>query len=387
MDRNISTYIHEKGTVVNTKGHKLLKFVSIEDGYAEIMESAQSSSDIDMNLGDFMAGLQSSHKLSYGKEEYVLTPGGFQELLKDHLKAPASIFSHKRVKEATKVMILNDLVSGEKAQAPIVLRTSKAPDGRYQVDGISNARFEYFDNKSLATTILNLKNQGMLPDSAEFMTLGIAPRAVDMRIISPEWDFTLGENGHSQRFMGNMVVNNNLKGTGVKVAVTRWECLNSTLGSSVFDLQHKYADYNEYLEVIGQSVTLIKRYSEEMMGQMDEFRSIESNSPIALFDKIGKDLKIPSFVMKAVKAYWQDQGQDNTVYGITQAFVAGVQQVTAVQGSRLPNWGERARIEGQVWNMALHLRELHQDGPGIDHYLVCDKCHQHLPEPQEVVMN
>ena len=52
MNQNINDHIHQKGTIVNTKGHKLLKFVSIEDGVAEILDSAQKAGDFDMSLAE-----------------------------------------------------------------------------------------------------------------------------------------------------------------------------------------------------------------------------------------------------------------------------------------------------------------------------------------------
>lgn len=386
----VSDNIHSKGTVVNTKGHKLLKFVSIEDGVAEILESAQSAVDYDMSLAQFMAGLQSTKKVVSEQGEFVLSPEGFAQLVKDRLAFPLATFNHKGLSEDTKMNILHDLVRGEKGQMPVVVRTSKGADGKPRVDGIVSSKYSFFDNRALATSILNLKNQGLLPESAQFMTLGIAPRAVDMRLVSSDWDFTLGENGKSQRFMGNLVINNQETGKGslgVRAAVTRWECLNSTIGQSVFQMDHRYADYGEFLNMLGQSVTHIHKYADEMLEQLANFRNIQTASPMLIFAKVGEELGIPKFAMEGVEAYWKDQGQGDTLYDVVQSIAAGVQQVTAVKGNRLPNWGERARIEERVWDLALRLQEMHLDGPGIDHYPECDKCHQPLREPVEIVVN
>jgi hypothetical protein len=390
MDQNISTYIHEKGTVVNTKGHKLLKFVTIEDGVAEILESAQTAIDFDTTLGEFVAGLQSTKKVVSENGEFVLTSEGFNQLVKDRLTYPPSAFSHKGLTEATKLSMLGDLVKGEKGLMPITVRTSKGPDGREQVDGIVSSHYSFFDNKTLAMTILNMSNQGLLPDTAQFMTLGIAPRAVDMRIVSGDWNFKLGENGHSQNFMGNLVINNQETGKGalgVRAAVTRWECLNSTIGSSIFQMEHRYSDYNEFLNLLGQGVSHIRKYADEMMEQMNNFRSIQTASPMLIFAKVGEELGIPKYALEGVEEYWRDTGSGDTLYDVVQSVAAGVQQVTAVKGKRLPNWGERARIEERVWDLALRLREMHEDGAGLDHYLECKTCHQKLPEPKEVVLN
>lgn len=283
---NLSDYIHSKGTVVNTKGHKLLKFVSIEDGVAEILESARTAVDYDMSLAEFMAGLQSTKKVISEQGEFVLTSEGFAQLVKDRLSFPLATFNHKGLSEDTKMNILNDLVRGEMGATPVVVRTSKGADGKNRIDGIVSSKYSFFDNRALATSILNLKNQGLLPDSAQFMTLGIAPRAVDMRLVSGDWDFSLGENGHTQRFMGNLVINNQETGKGslgVRAAVTRWECLNSTIGSSVFQMDHRYGDYNEFLNMLGQSVTHIHRYADEMMEQLANFRNIQTASPMLIF--------------------------------------------------------------------------------------------------------
>lgn len=387
----VSDYIHSKGTVVNTKGHKLLKFVSIEDGVAEILKSAKESNSFDMSLAEFVAGLQSTKKVTTADMgEFVLSPEGFQQLVKDRLTFPPSAFSHKGITEATKLSMLGDLARGEKGMIPVTVRTSEGQV--YRVDPSSRS---YFDNKSLATTILNLHNQNLFPDNTQFMTLGIAPHAVDMRLVSGDWDFTLGENGHSQRFMGNLVINNDPKITGVRAAVTRWECLNSTLGSAVAQIEQQYASYEDFMGLIAQGVTHIRSYANEMMEQMSNFQEIQTAKPLLIFAKIGEELGIPRYAMQGVEAYWRDQGEKDTLYDIVQAVSAGVQQVTKVQeygenGKRLkhvklPNWGERARIEERVWDLALRLREMHEDGAGLDHYLECKTCHQPLREPVEVV--
>lgn len=389
-----SDYIHQKGVITNTKGHKLLKFVSIEDGVAEILDSCNQDADYETTIADFVTGLQSTKKVSSGNMgDMLITPKGFQQLVKDRLSGPTSIFNDKRVTEGTKLTILQELARGERGVQPITVRTSRDNSGNQQVYRIDPASTSYFDKRTLAMTMLNLYNQGIFPDKTQFMTLGIGPGALDMRLISNEWDFTFGENGHSQRFMGNLVINNDPKVLGVKAAVTRWECLNSTIGSSVCQLEHQYADYNQFLELLGRGVSHILQYSQEMMNQMKNFQEIEAASPMLIFTKVGQELGVPKYAMKVAEAYWKDQGQGNTLYDIVQAISAGAQQesalVTTKRGNvtRLPNWGKRARIEEKVWELALKLKEMHVDGPGIDHYPECDKCHQLLPEPKEVVLN
>lgn len=390
MNTGISDYIHQKGVVTNTKGHKLLKFVSIEDGVAEILDSCLESADYDTTLGQFIEGMTSSKKVMFEQGEFVLSPEGFTQLVKDRLAFPPAAFNHKGITEATKLSMLGDLAKGERGLMPVTVRTSKSPSGQYQVDGIVSSSYSFFDNKTLAMSILNMHNQGMMPENTQFMTLGIAPRAVDMRLVSPDWNFVLGENGKSQNFMGNLVINNQETGKGalgVRAAVTRWECLNSTIGSAIVQLEHKYADYQQFLNMLGQGVTHIKKYSEVMMEQMSNFRQIQTASPMLIFARIGEELGIPKYAMEGVEEYWRDTGSGDTLYDVVQAVTAGVQQITAVKGKRLPNWGERARIEENVWDLALRLREMHEDGAGLDHYLECKTCHQRLQEPKEIVLN
>lgn len=379
----VSDYIHEKGVIYDTKGHKFLKQVSIEDGVAEILAEAQKNKDWTTTIGGLIAGMSTKERVVADDGEYILTKQGFMQLVKERMGLPPAIFADKRISFATQLKLLEEAASGESGQKEIIVRASKKETGQMVIDGIVTPVYSFFDNSTLAMTILNLRNQEALPESAQFMTLGIAPRAVDLRIVSDDWDFQIGENGHAQPYKGNLVINNSEIGKGslgVRVAVTRWECLNSTIGSSVVEINHKYAEYQEFMGAIRQGLQHIRGYSEEMIDHLSNFRQIEVPSPMLIFAKVGEKLGVPKYAMQGVKDYWEQNGSGDTLYDTVQALTWGVQEVTHLTGKRVPNWGQRAELEREIWDTALMLQNLHTEGLGIDHYLICDKCHQTLPE-------
>lgn len=333
----------------------------------QVLAKSANRRDYSTRLGDFVEGFQTVTEVNSPEGILTLTPHGFQQLAKDRFGLPPAIFAHKGVSSETKLQILRDMVHNGFGDDVVKVRVAGS-----QVEAIVSNDYSFFDNADLVTALLQLQNQNLLPKDTQVMKHNLSPdgRDLHMRLVAPdEWDFTLGENGNSKQFHGNLVISNNEIAMGsfaAQVAITRTACLNSTIGQSLFKVEHRFADRGDFLNQLGNAVKHINGYSNEMGDNMRKFQHVNVDAPLLIFDRIGSELGIPKYALNSAKTYWENEGSQNSLYDVVQAIAAGARDVTVAEGRRRPSWGTRTLIEQAVWGIATELQQVVTDGGTVE---------------------
>lgn len=298
-----------------------------------------------------------------GKEQVILTKEGFAQLTR-RLNIPIPVFKHADVSAETKLQILRDCVAHRDDNVTVRL----IGDRLYSV---LSQEYAFFDNAEIIVALLQLQAQGSLPEDIGVMSyhIGQHGRSLNMRLVAPQqWNFVIGENGNSASFLGNFVIENDESAEGAfkaQVAVTRAACLNTTIGSHIVNVEHRFADRNEFLSALNGAANKLGDYANGMRRELEGMRSVIIEAPNVLFARLAKELKIPTRVMEEVRRYWQREGSGESMYHITQAIAAGTRVLGT--GAR-PNWSRRHEIESQVWDASVGLLNMHAEGEDVNEW-------------------
>lgn len=344
-------------------------YPSLLETAERVWASSVGKKDYTTTLGDFVGGMENTRTVNSPEGELVLSPHGFRQLARDRFGLPPAIFENKAVRTATKLAILADMVTNGHGDERIKVRINGN-----QIDSILSNDYSFFDNADLMLALVQLQQQGKLPEKTGVMKFGLDNngRNMHLRLVSPDdWDFKIGENGHSQPFHGNMVISNNEIAMGsfqARVAITRGSCLNSTIGQSLFAVTHRFANREQFVLELAKASGQIGAYANEMGLHMSHLQNIPIETPLLIFQRIAEVMKVPSYVMNNTIRYWQDNGSPNSLYDIVQSVAAGSREVTVAEGKRKPNWDNRTEIESKLWILAEKLREDHLQGHSVEEF-------------------
>lgn len=344
----------------------------------EVVTASSLKNDRMTSLHDFFAHMQSPTSVHDG-EELVLTTSGFRQVGKMlGLTGPQmSVFNHPEVRDGTKVEFLQQVALSQEDRG-IQVRVNGN-----RIDGIVSEEYSFFDNQSMMMSLWQMQQAGDIPEDVEVMRSYLSPdaRSMNLRLVAPDsWNFKIGENGSTAPFRGTLIVRNNELGMGsfaAQSAITRNSCTNTTIGKNLFAVNHRFATENDFYNELAKAVGLVKEWSGEMRDALESMRAIPIEAPMLIFEKIGEELGVPKYAMTgdngAIK-YWEEEGEQSTLYDIVQAISAGTRELTAVRGRRTPKWDRRDVLEGGIWDVAIALQALHQNGePVEDWYLAGDR--------------
>lgn len=341
---------------------------SLETVRDEVMAKSRYNRDYVTTLPAFVEGMVHPLAVNTPDGELALTPSGFRQLVKDRLALQPAIFENAKVSNDTKLRILKEVAFG------LDDRQMKVRVNGSQIDAFVSDEYAFFDNRTLVMTLWQMREEGLLPQETAAMTFYISPNGRDMnlRLVSPEiWDFAITERAGVQKLHGNLVISNNELGHGsfqAKVALTRHSCLNSTIGSSVWKVDHRLASYDDFRKALGDSVAHIHSYSKEMADHMRSMQNISVQTPLLIFEKIGEELGIPRYAMAKAQEYWEDEGSGESMYDIVQSVAAGTRAITVPAGRRQPNWDKRQVIEENLWTTAMALHNMHVEGQSVNEW-------------------
>lgn len=344
----------------------------------EVIAASELKNDRMTTLHQFFAGMESPETIRDGNEELILTPGGFRQvggML--HLNGQQiNLFNHPNVLNRTKIEMLQQIASG------LDDREIQVRVNGNRIDGVVSEEYSFFDNKAVAMSLLQMQMKGDIPEDVEVMRSYLSPdaRAMNLRLVAPDsWNFNIQENGKAAPFRGTLIVGNNELGAGsfrAKVAITRNSCTNTTIGSDLFAINHRFAEYEDFYQELARAVGLVKEWSGQMRDSLEAMRAIPIEAPMLIFEKIGEEMGVPKYALSgdngAVR-YWEEEGEKNTLYDIVQAISAGTRELTAIRGRRTPKWERRDALEGEVWKIAEALQSMHDRGDSVeDWYLTGD---------------
>lgn len=337
---------------------------TLNDVAEQILASSVGKHDYTSTVQEVAKGLFTLDGVKAGDETYALSPAGFKTLVRDRMGIPPNIFAHKSLSLDTKLGIIRE-VAKDMDDTEVRVRVTGN-----QISSIASAEYAIYDNSNIALELMRLQRDGNLPKGVEVMNSFVSKngRSINIRLISPkDWDFKIGENGNTQPFLGNLVIHNDELSLGsfqARVAITRAACLNTTVGNSIFDAGgSRFASRDDFTRALGEATSHIKNYSQEMIEGMKSLQAISVQSPLLIFEKVAKDLKIPQYAIKDIRQYWEDNGNRNSVYDVVQAVSAGVRDITNQRGQ---NWARRQSIEREIWNVGQAIRIMHTEGRDVD---------------------
>lgn len=365
------------------------KDITLLEAVNHISEQAMGNNDWHTTIGSFVGGMVAPNKVKAEEGLITISKDGFQQLVVDRLGYTTSAFNHPGLSDRVKMDMLYDLAESKKDQE-IKIRTSNSAKG-LMADAILSESYSIYDNRSLSGMLLQLQFHGALPQDTRVMTMALAPggRYLDLRLRANSWDFEIDERNRLCPFLGNLLITNDERGKGkleVRTAITRGPCLNTMIGQAVFSQVHRFAGKDDFYTTLGEGISHIGEYSKEMGDRLSRMIDISTDQPLLIFQKIGERLGVPQYALNKAEESWKDEGEEHTLYHIVQAVVRGTQELTfSTNKKRTPKWDDRAKIETDIWDEALMLAQMHEEGLGMDHYLICDSCHQPLPEPEEVL--
>lgn len=336
-------------------------YTSLQEVAGIVFEASGERHTVETTMSDLIESMYTTENATLGDERYVLTKEGFRQLT-DKLALPFPMFNHIGITNNTQMQVLTDCVKNQDSK--IILKVSSGN----RVYAILGQEYAIYDNAMLMTSLLRMQASGDLPEETRVMAYGISPdaRSMNLRLVSPSnWDFSIGENGSSQRFLGNLVISNDESAQGkfrAQVAVTRNACLNTTIGQSILDLDYQFSDAEEFHGALSRSAGKINDYAGAMKEELLRMQTVQIESADAIFAKIATELKIPTRIMTEVSRYWEAEGSRDNLYDITQAVVAGTRALAV--GNR-PNWARRDTIESAAWSTGQALVNMQAGGQDI----------------------
>jgi hypothetical protein len=342
----------------------------LEEVAGDVLFKGADKADHETPLSSFVQGVDFD---SYG-DAWVQTDGGklqfnkrpLAQFVKDRLGGTPAVLNDKDLSAATKKMYITDKAAGLGNSKVVVRQTGD------EIDAVLSESYRFFDNATMIRAITQAAGQNGVPPLDQLYVhqhwLDENARNVYMRVVSPEnWAYRNGEDYYAAvAFSNNEVGKGSLQ---VQPALARVACFNYTIANSVLSLNHRYNDEEEVVAAIAQGFSLVNEHAEAMFEKTQQHKSANFNNPTAVFDLIADRLGFPTKVKEETMDYWNNEGEDPSVYGITQAVTWGVQASTDVQGRRKPKWSTRTTIEHEIWNWAQELFDVHQAGDDINEYV------------------
>jgi hypothetical protein len=350
-----------------------MKTTTIQEMADKVLAASAHKTDFRVGLHEFVAGMDDIATVNNGVDEYVLTPNGLKNLMKDRLKINPVTVLHPDVNPANALAVVRDIALAQEN------REIQVRCAGQNVEAIVSGEYSFFDNATIVTALLSMQMQGDIPEDARVMSSYISrnARSLEVRLVAPEdWSFVIGENGSSANFNGNLVIANNEIAQGgfkAQVAITRNDCLNTTIGKSLFDVTHRFAQYQEFYDALIKGVGQVKGWSEEMRDMLESYQAIPIESPMLIFERIGEELGVPKYAISSNKGqggaveYWKGHGEGGTLYDVVQAVSAGARVMTDIATTRRePKWEKRAATENGLWTLSEALHSMHNEGQQIE---------------------
>lgn len=333
----------------------------------EVMGKAKDKSDRIVQAKEFVGGLKrvgDAWGVQTTEDELLrLTKTAMVQLVKDRLGGVPALLNDKAVSERTVQSYLMDRVLAGHESHPLTLRVTGN-----QIDGVLSDAYSFFDNTRLMLLLAKFVQQGFLPEQLLVHSYHVSPGARDlhMRLISPDnWNFRNGE-----EYYGSLAFSNNETGLGslnVAPALARVACFNFCVAESTVQHSHRFANVEQLDAAIEVGVKHIYEYSKQMFERTQHSHDVLFDHPESVFAQVGQALKLPDYVESQARAYWLQEGQDASLFGIIQAFTNGSQAMTTkVKGHRIPQWGDRDTLENRIWMWSTDIMDRHQAGDDVN---------------------
>jgi hypothetical protein len=343
---------------------------SFNDAVAEVFQKSQDKLDYTTTYGDFVDSMkpidQKDFSVVVDGEELVFQKGALKQFVRDRVGGVVSLFNETDVSPATKMAYLQDKISNFQDRGLAVRRTG------VNIDAVLSEQYAYFDNQNLMNALVNFAYDGTMPPAQDLYAHTFytddAARQVNMRIVAPDhWNFRNGD-----EYYGGIMFSNNETGVGslqVRPALARVACFNYTLAESRLNVEHRYADFNEMMEALRKGVSTMNDYSKQMFDKIQLTHNIGFDNPQGVFELAAEKFGFPNAVKESTYDYWQNEGEDSSLFGITQAITWGVQSATDVGGRKKPKWDVRERIETLTTDWMNELIDLHQEGEDVNRWV------------------
>lgn len=333
----------------------------------EVMAKSHDKSDRIYMAKDFVTGLKragDAWTINTNKDETLyLTKQSMIQLVKDRLGGIPALLNDKAVSERTVQSYLLDRVLSGHETKPLTFRVT----GNH-IDAVLTEQYAFYDNTRLMLLLAGFMNQGFLPEQllAHSYYVSTGARELHMRLISPDnWNFRNGE-----EYLGSLAFSNDETGLGkltVSPALARVACFNYCVAQSTIAATHRFADVGELDAEIEKGVKHIHEYAKVMFERTVHSHDVEFERPETVFAQVGKALNLPDYVETKAKAYWLQEGQDRSLYGIVQAFTNGSQAMTNIgKGHRVPHWDDRNTLENKIWMWSENVLDRHQTGEDVN---------------------
>lgn len=351
----------------------------LRDVAAQVKAASIGKHDVLTTYGELVAGMTDLRHVQSQAGELVLTDNGFRQLVNDRLKFNYKSFDTEHLSPDTKLAILRDLSAARNDSCLVRVNGNS-------IDAVLSESYQYFDNDHILEATMEMMTQGHIPNNIKVMSKHISPdgRNMHLRLVNPDWDFYMPEGDGQKKFMTNLIIGNNEHGNGAfraSVAITRHECLNSTIGKSLFAVEHKgrfEGDKSKFLEALINAFMLVKSYGLEMQRQMEDMQSIPVEHPGRLLERVAAEMAAPVYAIESAQGYLQSGsvGNPNTVYAVTQALAAGVRTIAASAPERVwtgtksnrQDWERRASFESKLWVTAIRVATMAQEGRNLEEW-------------------
>lgn len=333
----------------------------------EVLAKASDKSDRVVAAKEFVTGLKRvGDNWAVGTttdETLHLTRQAMGQLVKDRLGGIPALLNDKAVTERTVQNYLLDKVLAGHENKPLTLRITGS-----QIDSILSDAYSFFDNTRLMLLLAKFQQQGYLPSQllAHSYHVSAGARELHMRLISPDnWNFSNGK-----EYLGSLAFSNNETGLGsltVAPALAQVSCFNFCIAENTVQATHRFADVEQLDAAIEVGVKHIHEYAKTMFERTLHSHDVRFDHPEAVFAQVGRSLNLPEYVEEKARAYWVKEGQDETLFGIVQAFTNGSQALTTkIKGKRLERWADRDDLETKIWMWSENILDRHQQGVDIN---------------------
>jgi hypothetical protein len=331
----------------------------------EVMAKSKDKSDRVIPAKEFVGGLKRMGDV-WGIETensgtFTMTKPALVQLVKDRLGGMPALFNDRDVSERTVQNYMMDKVLAGQVDKPLALRVTGT-----QIDGVLSDHYAFFDNTRLMLTLAGFVRDGLLPEQlyAHRYYVGPGARDLHLRLISPEnWNFKNGD-----QYYGSVLFSNNELGLAslkVAPAIARVACFNYLVAENTIQANHTFGSVEELDKTILQGVQHIQRYAASMFERIQHSHAVQFDRPETVFTMVAREMHLPQYVEEKARAWWVQEGEENSLWAIVQAVVNGTQELTPNKGKKV-RWDDRNAFEHNVWMWSENILTRHQEGQDIN---------------------
>lgn len=315
------------------------------------------------------------------KHDLVLTRDGFKSLFQGRIGFPVKSILSEMIMPGTRDCIISDLIRSHRHD-DVYMRC-----GGGGVEAILGGDYTRLDNFDICRQLIVMQDDGEIPADirAESFYLSVDARSMHMRLVAPEWQFSIGDDP----YYGAVVIQNNELGRGtfeISSAIQRRACENMAIGQHLVDVTHRWKQEEEFIDALRNGMMGVLGAVGEMRDYMAEMHNVPVKYPIEMLERLLSDLKMPKRAHDDAIDYLAEQTRQESMYDIVQAITFGTQNVSVQKGRAIPNWVRRTSIERNAWDVAKSIRSAHSEGvPPEDFYMdpslkIMDKIAQYLSD-------